>query len=176
MAPYIVILYSLNDCQHKYNEIVDRHLEVWGCLLNKLLFLCFIIFFNLQLASANIFYHGQYRVGLYKDEIFNREKISHVIIVGSAVKEDSDQFFQSGIARAQRYKELWPEHQIILLSSPEVKGKDDKSVFEDYNINVVKVVKETFTQDKLIEELKIKKNNPIAKKMIEVTNTAINKK
>ncbi|OFW70553.1 MAG: hypothetical protein A2977_04010 [Alphaproteobacteria bacterium RIFCSPLOWO2_01_FULL_45_8] len=29
---------------------------------------------------------------------------------------------------------------------------------------------------KLIEELKIKKNNPIAKKMIEVTNTAINKK
>jgi len=121
--------------------------------LNKLLLFCLFFLLNLQLTSANVFYHGEYRFGLYKDYIFDSEKISHVIIVGSAVKEDSDQFFQSGVARAQRYKELWPNHQVVFLSSPEVKGKDDQTVFEDYNIPVIKVVKDTFTGNKLIQEL-----------------------
>lgn len=121
--------------------------------MNKLFLLCFLLIISLQTVSGNIFYHGDYRIGLYKDSFLDSERTTHLIIVGSAVKEDSDQFFQSGVARAQRYKELWPNHQVVIMGSPEVKGKDDKDVFEDFNVLVVKLVKETFTGDKLIHEL-----------------------
>lgn len=122
-------------------------------ILNKIILVCIFFVFNVTVSSANIFYHGEYRVGLYRDYIFDNEKVTHVIIVGSAVKEDSDQFFQSGIARAQRYKELWPLHQVVFLSSPEVKGKDDQRVFDEYGIAVIKLVKETFTASQLVHEL-----------------------
>ena len=122
-------------------------------VVNKILLLCALFLCNLQFASANIFYHGQYRIGLFKDSSLDTEKITHVILVGSAVKEDSDQFFQSGVGRAQRYKELWPDHQIVFLSSPEVNGKNDQEVFDSFNITVVKIIKETFTGDQLIHEL-----------------------
>lgn len=114
---------------------------------------CAFCFCNLQFASANIFYHGQYRIGLFKDTSLDTEKITHVILIGSAVKEDSDQFFQSGIARAQRYKDLWPDHQVVLMGSPEVRGKNDQDVFQEFNISVVQIVKKTFTGDQLIHEL-----------------------
>jgi len=99
------------------------------------------------------FYRGQYRLGLFKDTVFDATKITHVIVVGSAVKEDSNQFFQSGMSRAQRYKELYPSHQIVFLSSPEVRGAADDEVFNQFGIFVVKVVKDNFTGDKLISEL-----------------------
>lgn len=92
-------------------------------------------------------------MGIYKDIILDTEKVTHVIVVGSAVKEDSDQFFQSGVSRAERYKELWPDHQVVFLSCPEVKGKSDQAVFDNFNIKVVKFVNDKFTGDKLIDEL-----------------------
>jgi hypothetical protein len=99
------------------------------------------------------FYHGEYRLGLFKDTLLDATKITHVIVIGSAVKEDSNQFFQSGMSRAQRYKELWPDHQVVFLSSPEVRGADDDEVFAQFGIAVIKVVKDNFTGDLLINEL-----------------------
>lgn len=103
-------------------------------------------------ASAG-FYRGQYRLGLFKDTHFDASRITHVIVVGSALKEDSNQFFQSGLSRAQRYKEIWPNHQVVFLSSPEVRSTDDEDVFKQFSLTVLKVVKENFTADKLISEL-----------------------
>ena len=104
-------------------------------------------------SFAGVFYQGEYRLGLYNDSVFNPSKITHIIVVGSAVKADSDQFFQSGVARAIRYKELYPTDQVVIMSSPEVKGADDAKVFSDFNINVFKIVKETFTPEQLFTEL-----------------------
>lgn len=100
-------------------------------------------------------HRGEYRLGLYKNngEELDPEKITHIIVIGSAVKEDSDQFFQSGISRAQRYKELWPNHQIVFMSSPDVIGVSDEQVFSKYKIPVVKTVYQKFTAPLLLEEI-----------------------
>lgn len=100
-------------------------------------------------------HRGEYRIGLYKSNgaEFDSQKITHIIIVGSAVKEDSDQFFQSGVSRAQRYKELWPDHQIVLMSGPDVKGATDEQVFSKYKIPVVKLVYQKFTGPLLLSEI-----------------------
>jgi hypothetical protein len=100
-------------------------------------------------------HRGEYRIGLYKNESdkFDPKKVTHVIVIGSALKEDSEQFFQSGISRAQRYKDLWPKHQIVIMSSPDVKGKTDEQVFNKYNIKVVKLVFNKFYPKFLLNEI-----------------------
>ncbi|MBP9682009.1 MAG: hypothetical protein KBD76_11435 [Bacteriovorax sp.] len=110
----------------------------------------FAIVLNTALAG---FYHGEYRLGLFQDTSFDVQKITHVIIVGSAVKEDSNQFFQSGLSRAYRLKELFPDQQVVIMSSPEVRGTDDEKVFSDFNIAVFKTVNENFTGGQLMKEL-----------------------
>lgn len=99
-------------------------------------------------------YQGVTRIGLYKDSMLDTTKITHIVVVGSAVKEDSNQFFQSGIIRAEKYKQLWPEHQVVIMSSPEVRGTDDDKVFADFNIPVVKIIKASFTPEVFIPELR----------------------
>jgi hypothetical protein len=105
---------------------------------------------NLALSSS-----GEYRIGLYKNENkkLDLQKITHIIVVGSAVKEDSDQFFQSGLSRAQRYKELWPDHQIVLMGGPDVRGISDQQVFENYKIAVTKFVNTKFNAPLLLSEI-----------------------
>lgn len=99
-------------------------------------------------------YQGETRIGLYKDSVLDTEKITHIIIVGSGVKEDSNQFFQSGIARAEKYKQLNPDQQVVIMSSPEVRGTDDEQVFSDFNVPVIKFIKDSFTPEVLFAELK----------------------
>ncbi|PIP94567.1 MAG: hypothetical protein COW00_08610 [Bdellovibrio sp. CG12_big_fil_rev_8_21_14_0_65_39_13] len=111
-------------------------------------------YFDQEDESMNkLFYQGELRTALYQDFTLDTQKPTHIIVVGSAVKEDSDQFFQSGIARAQKYKELHPDHQVYLMSSPEVRGRDDQEVFDKYNLPVVKLVKETFTPGVFFQEI-----------------------
>ncbi len=105
------------------------------------------------ILSSSFAYEGEYRIGKLSEQELNLETRTHIIVVGSAVKEDSDQFFRSGLSRAQRIKEVFPNDQIILMSSPEVVDRDDEKVFTDFNINVIKFVKETFTQENFIKEL-----------------------
>ncbi|MDO9183829.1 MAG: hypothetical protein Q7U04_15550 [Bacteriovorax sp.] len=98
---------------------------------------------------------GEYRIGIYKAKTLdlNPNKITHIVIIGSALKEDSDQFFQSGISRAQRYYEQWPDHQIIFMSSPDVKGISDDQIFDKYKIKVSKIVSTKFTAPLLLNEI-----------------------
>lgn len=106
-----------------------------------------------NLSQLEAIHRGEYRIGLYKDTVLDPHKLTHVIVVGSAVKEDSDQFFQSGLARAQRYKDLWPDHQVVLMSSPDVKGMTDEQVFTKYKIPVTKTVFKKFTAPLLLDEI-----------------------
>ena len=99
-------------------------------------------------------YQGETRIGLYKDSVLDTEKITHIIIVGSGVKEDSNQFFQSGIARAEKYKQLNPDQQVVIMSSPELRGTDDEKVFSDFNVPVIKFIKDSFTPEVLFSELR----------------------
>lgn len=96
---------------------------------------------------------GEYRIGLFKGEDFNPEKITHIIVIGSAIKEDSDQFFQSGLSRAYRYKDLWPDHQVVIMSSPDVINATDEEVFQKYRVPVVKKVNKKFTAEQLLAEV-----------------------
>lgn len=120
---------------------------------SSLFTLIFLSFFLHDNSAEAGFYRGEYRLGLYKDNSLDTSKITHVIVVGSAVKEDSDGMFQSGLGRAARYKEVWPSHQVVIMSSPEVRGKKDKEVFEEFNIPVTKKIDRTFTPEILISEL-----------------------
>lgn len=114
-----------------------------------------LMIFSLAASVEAAFYKGETRIGLYKDTVMDTERTTHIILIGSAVKEDSNQFFQSGIARAQKYKELWPNHQVVIMGSPEVKGTDDDKVFNDFNIPVIKFLDQSFTPEVLFNELKL---------------------
>jgi hypothetical protein len=103
--------------------------------------------------KVEIVNRDEYRIGLYQGISFAPEKISHIIVIGSAIKEDSDQFFQSGISRAHRYKELWPEHQIVFISSPDVKGERDEDVFKKFKVQVIKQENRKLTASILLEEI-----------------------
>lgn len=132
---------------------------------NYIIFSCLILLFTISCKknpeetksqpTMPAIYEGEYRIGLYKNnsEKLDPQKITHIIIIGSALKEDSDQFFQSGISRAQRYKDLWPTHQIVLMSSPDVKDTSDEQVFNKYKIPVVKLVNKKFTASELLNEI-----------------------
>ncbi len=111
-----------------------------------------------SLSNKSIYSDGEYRMGLFHSLIIDTNKTTHIIVVGSAVKNDSDQFFQTGIARAQRYNELWPEHQVIIMSSPEVRGASDAEIFSRFSIPVIKQINGRFSQTLLISELLIFKS------------------
>lgn len=96
----------------------------------------------------------EYRVALYGgDLILDTGKITHIITIGSAQKEDSDQFFQSGLSRARRYKDLYPDHQVVFISSPDVLNTPDEVVFARYNMAVQKTVLKGLTADDLLDEM-----------------------
>lgn len=113
---------------------------------------------NNQMAEENLPPDDKvlsYRLGLFKDEAFDSQKTTHLIVVGSAMSEDSDQFFQSGLSRAYRYKEVWPNHQVVIISTPDVINKSDEQIFSKYKINVFKTVRQRFTAPMLIREMKV---------------------
>lgn len=128
-------------------------------LYSLLLFLFFttpLTYAKRTLASEiKDFPSNEYRMGLYQDMTLDLDKITHIIVIGSAVKEDSDQFFQSGISRAYRYKELYPEHQVVVMSSPDVLNTPDDQVFSKYNVNVIKKILEKFTAKKMLLEMNL---------------------
>lgn len=99
-------------------------------------------------------YQGVTRIGLYKDSFLDTNRVTHIIVVGSAVDEDSNQYFQSGILRAEKYKQLWPDHQVVIMSSPEVRKTKDEKVFADFNVPVIKIINSSFTPEVFLPELK----------------------
>lgn len=106
-----------------------------------------------DLVTKGPFYKGEYRLGLYQDSVLDLEKRTHIVVIGSGVKEDSDQFFQSGVARAYRLKEVYPTDQVIIMGSPEVIDRGDEVVFSDFNVNVFKTENNSLTGDRFLNEL-----------------------
>lgn len=127
------------------------------CLIYFFFTICFsLVHADTQRESeSQDFPSTEYRVGLFQDLIIDLDKITHIIVVGSAVKEDSDQFFQSGIGRAYRYKELYPDHQVVIMSSPDVLNVGDEEIFLKYNVVVIKKALEKFTAKKMLNEMNI---------------------
>lgn len=96
----------------------------------------------------------EYRVALYGgDLVMDRSRITHLITIGSGQKEDSDQFFQSGLTRARRYKEINPDHQVVFISSPDVLKTPDEAVFLKYKMVIVKTVMRGLNADLLLDEM-----------------------
>lgn len=134
-----------------------------NCMLSSFLLFFLLVLTNLYIplvhakdqsgTNTEDFPSTEYRIGLYQDSVIDIDKITHIIVVGSAVKEDSDQFFQSGISRAYRYKELYPAHQVVIMSSPDVLNTPDDQVFSKYSVVVVKKVLEKFTAKNMLIEM-----------------------
>lgn len=122
-----------------------------------LLFLIAFAFNAMALSSKDVvitdFPSTEYRVGLYQGTVLDIDQVTHIIVVGSAVKEDSDQFFTSGLSRGYRYKELYPDHQVVIISSPDVLNTTDEEVFLKYNVIVTSKVLEKLTAKNLLKEI-----------------------
>lgn len=78
---------------------------------------------------------------------------THIVIPGSAVDKESDQFFQSAYLRAKMYQKLYPAHQVVILSQPEVVRTDNREVYANYNVTIVEEKEGKLTGSKLIDEL-----------------------
>lgn len=109
---------------------------------------------NSLFAETSSLPSTEYRIGIYQDFVLDETRITHIIVAGSAVYEDSDQFFQSSLSRAHRYKELFPDHQVVIISSPDVLNTPDEEVFKKYNVLVAKKVLLKINARILISEIK----------------------
>ncbi len=115
-----------------------------------------IVYYILFLISLTAYSSEYYLIGKYSNPelAINYSQKTHLIIVGSAKKEDSDQFFQSGVTRALRYQELFPLEQIIIISTPDVKRKSNTEVFNQFNVTIKKIVHTRLTGKQLLYELR----------------------
>jgi hypothetical protein len=116
-------------------------------------FLLALLFCSTAFAGVTDFPSIEYRIGLYKDLVMDTSKTTHIIVVGSAQKEDSDQFFQSGLSRAQRYKDNNPDSQIVIISSPDVYNATNDEIFTRFEVTQVKRVLERFTPKNMLKEM-----------------------
>ncbi len=67
----------------------------------------------------------------------DKDKPTHILVAGSAMDVDSDQFFQSALLKAKIYQSLYPGHQIILVSQLDVIKASGSEVFGRYGVKVV---------------------------------------
>lgn len=96
---------------------------------------------------------GEYLLTAIGQNQLFKDKVTHVIVVGSAMKEDSDQFYQTGLLQAYKYKDMYPKHQVVVIASPDVVSTDNDDVLKKFNLPIIKKVKETFTASRLVGEM-----------------------
>ncbi len=85
--------------------------------------------------------------------VIDYAKNTHIVIAGSAVDKESDQFFQSAYLRAKMNEKLYPNHQIIILSQPEVIKASNVEVYERFNVTIVEEKEGKLTGGTLVNEL-----------------------
>ncbi len=85
--------------------------------------------------------------------VIDYAKNTHIVVAGSAVDNESDQFFQSAYLRAKMYEKLYPAHQIVVLSQPEVIKASNIEVYDRYNVTIVEEKEGKLTGSKFINEL-----------------------
>ncbi len=100
-------------------------------------------------------YRGGYIVGTMTGKMVDYDKPTHILVAGSAKKHESNQFFQSAVARGFKYMELYPDHQVVIISSPEVKDRKNAEVFRRFNVHILKEVKKVkLSGYRLVEEMR----------------------
>ena len=96
---------------------------------------------------------SEYLVTAIGQNTLDANKLTHVIAVGSSVDEDSDQFFQSGLIQAYKYKEMYKDRQIVIITSPDVRSTDNEEVFQKFNLPIIKQIDATFNVYNLVNEM-----------------------
>lgn len=95
----------------------------------------------------------EYLVTAIGQTSLNPDKVTHIVVVGSSVKEDSDQFFQSGLIQAYKYKEMYKDHQVVVISAPDVRSTDNEEVFQKFNLAIIKQIGSTLNVYNLVAEM-----------------------
>lgn len=78
---------------------------------------------------------------------------THIVVAGSAVDNESNQFFQSAYLRGKMYAALYPNHQVIVLSQPEVVSKENREVYDEFKVTIVEEKSGKLTGNTFINEL-----------------------
>ncbi|MCF8060041.1 MAG: hypothetical protein K9K67_12140 [Bacteriovoracaceae bacterium] len=124
-------------------------------------FLFFFIVFGLEARITDLFD----RSGITSSEKFTSHKsrflvgtlnqnlspslATHIIVVGSAMSEDSDQFFQSALLRGKIFQDLYPNHQVVIISQPDVIKATQEEVFGRFGVKIVATEKGQLTAAQL---------------------------
>lgn len=96
---------------------------------------------------------SEYIVTAIGQTSLNADKVTHVVVVGSSVNEDSDQFFQSGLIQAYKYKEMYQDHQVVVISAPDVRSTDNEEVLQKFNLPIIKYIDSTLNVYNLVSEM-----------------------
>lgn len=95
-------------------------------------------------------FRDNYLMGTITPAGFSYEKVTHIVVPGSAMGDESDQFFQSALLRGKMYKQLYPDHQVVIISQPDVIKSRQEEVFARFNVPVLEVGGDKLTAGTLL--------------------------
>lgn len=116
---------------HSYGRSLDNSLSFWERVRQR--------------GQSSNQGNSHFLVGTLNDGVLSQTKITHILVVGSGLGVDSDQFFQSALLRGKIYQKLYPDHQFIIASQPDVIKASQEEVFKRYKVRVVATEKKSFT-------------------------------
>lgn len=109
-------------------------------------------------SEITIKWGDDYLVGTLEPQKFSYDRVTHILVPGSAMGDESDQFFQTTLLRAKLYQKLYPNHQVVIISQPDVIKASQEEVFERFNLPIIEKVGDKLTAGQLLSQmLKFKK-------------------
>ncbi len=95
----------------------------------------FMLFSSIGQASRleNVFYVGT----LNERSELSPSRPTHVLVVGTARGNESDQYFQSAVLKGLIYLDRYPSHQVIIISNPDVINGTNREVFNRFNVSII---------------------------------------
>ncbi len=133
--------------------------------MKKGFLLFFVILFNPQARVPNLLdrsgfngeknnsHKSRFLVGTLNQKL-NPQTPTHILVIGSAMSVDSDQFFQSALLRGKIFQALHPKHQVVFISQPDVIKATQEEVFQRYGVKVVATEKGQLTAAQLYRVMK----------------------
>lgn len=87
-------------------------------------------------------------------EGFQPDIPTHIIVGGRAGDDDADDFIKMAATKAKIYQQLYPDHQVIILSSPQVRVRNNVDVFTAIQLPLTRVINNSLTHLILIDFMK----------------------
>ncbi len=81
-----------------------------------------------------------------------KETETHILVVGYS-NGQSDQFLQSAVSRAKRYRALYPERNVVFIASPELNNLSDRDALEKFGIQVLISEENSLSSETLKKQL-----------------------